>query len=254
MTVNYGIEAGDQALTTGERWPRLRMQDGDRVRYHFLTTGSDPWLVATKFHKIQTEERWRDVVCLSSLTQGVENCTYCEIDTNRRNMFACWIWVEYILHPHDNPDEEGDSWEQKQLKAVDGGKPRTVFMEPVGGKPLLLWLPAGRQKVWWSQFTSAWMSSGDLRKHLYELHRVGAGRDDTNYTLTAIKEEPLAEDVLNNEEVKNLPSIEEVFRDGLRFAPTASVLGSDGLDEGPPADMEPLPSVSNQKMSDDDLI
>src|SRR3990167_3785244 len=89
--VNYGIEAGEQALTSGERWPRLRPQDGDRARFHFLTDGSDPWLVATRFHGLKEEKYTRNVLCTQSFTNGVEACANCDIDpTNRRNMFACW--------------------------------------------------------------------------------------------------------------------------------------------------------------------
>lgn len=249
--VKYGIEAGDQALTTGERWPRIRPKDGDRVRFHFLTDGSDPWLVATRFHSVVDGDYRSNILCLHAFTNGAESCAQCDIDpTNRRNMFACWVWVEYILHPHDNPDEKGDSWEQKQLKLPDN-KTRAVFMESIN-QPSLLWLPAGRQKVWWSQFTNAWMVSGNLRKHLYELYRTGSGRDDTNYVLTAIKEEPLAEDFLEKDEVKDLPAIEIVFRDTLRFTPSVDVLGTDSLDGTEP---EALPAAAGPTaVAEDDLI
>jgi len=251
MTVNYGIQAGEQAMTTGDRWPRLRPQDGERVRFHFLTDGSDPWLVATKFHPMGEGKQTRNIICLSALTQGVEICSYCDMDpTNRRNMFGCWLWVESILHPMDNPDPEGDSWEQKKIELPDG-KTRAVFRENVGGKPLFLWLSAGRQKVWWAQFTNAWMVSGNLRKHLYELHRVGSGRDDTQYTLTSLKEDPLPDEVLQRDEVKNLPPVENLFRDTIRDAPSVGVLGTDSLDGMEP---EPLPSATPSSMDDDDLI
>ena len=208
---NYGIEAGQQEMVSGGRWPYLRPKEGDRARFHFLTTGSDPWLLATKFHRIGEGMQARNILCVSAVTRGEEQCGMCEMDggQNRRNMFGIWVMLEYILHPSDNPDEDGDSWEEKKLKVAgaDGkSRQRTVFMEKfetdlidksvVPGRVRLLQLPAGRRQVWWSQFTNAWMQSGDLRKHFYELHRVGSGRDDTNYTLNNIKEDPLDESLL----------------------------------------------------------
>lgn len=234
----YGVESGDQEMASGSRWPYIRPKNGDRVRFHFLTNGSDPWLVATKFHPIGEGKGRRDIVCVSALTRGEEQCAICELDSgqNRRNMFACWLWVDYILHPHDNPDEEGNSWEQKKLKirVSDGTeKERIVFMEKIDEEDAakVLWLPAGRQKVWWSQFTNAWMQSQNLRKHFYELYRVGEGRDDTNYTLTALKEDPLNEDVLEKDNVKDLPNIVDIFRSSLASMPSGdAVMGSDSLD------------------------
>ena len=248
-SARYGVASAEESMSTGDRWPRCRPQNGDRVRFHFLTSGADPWLVGTKFHRIAAEPFGRDIICLAALTQGEEACTYCEIDsTNRRNMFACWIWTTYVLHPHDNPDEEGEAWEQKTLQLANDRK-MVVFKEEIA-KPQLLWLSAGRQKVWWSQFTSAWMAHGDLRKHLYELHRVGSGRDDTNYTLTTSKAEPLPPEILEKDEVKELPNIEDIFRETLRYAPTTgALLGADSLDGAP----ETLPSAP-VSASEDDLI
>lgn len=253
-TVRYGIGAAESAMSTQDRWPRLRPQENDRARFHFLTEGSDPWFHGTKFHNIGEDKQRRDVVCLHALTFGEEPCLLCEMDSsNRRNMFGCWVWLEYVLHPQDNPAEDGESWEQKSL-AMPDGKKRTVFMEKVeeDGAARLLWLPAGRQKAWFGQFTGAWMASGNLRKHLYELHRVGKGRDDTNYTLTTIKEDPLSEEILKREEVMNLPSIEDIFRDTLRNVPQSGVLGTDSLDG--PGEPEELPKEAAPAVADDDLI
>lgn len=250
MVVRYGIEAGEEALAYGDRWPKLRLQDGDRARFHFLTTGSDPWLVATKFHKESDGKRWSDVLCVQALTHGEEACIRCEMDTqNRRNMFACWVYTDYILHSRDNPDEEGEAWEQKKL-SLPTGREIAVFKEDIN-KPQLLWLPAGRAKAWWSQFTNAWMTSGNLQKHLYELHRTGSGRDDTNYTLTSNKEDPLDPAILELDEVKNLPDIEAVFRQTLSFVPKIDDLGTDSLDGAAP--VEDLPKAASIS-SDDDLI
>lgn len=248
----YGIEAGERAMAYGDRWPKLRPKDGDRARFHFLTTGNDPWLVATKFHKETNGTRWSDIVCLQALTHGEEPCIYCEIDTsNRRNMFACWVWTEFMLHPRDNPDEDGDAWEQRKLQLATG-REITVFKEDVK-KAQLLWLPAGRSKAWWSQFTNAWMVSGNLQKHLYDLHRTGEGRDDTNYILTANKEDPLDPAILELDEVKALPDIEEVFRQTLTFAPRITGdMGSDSLSSN--GTLEDLPKVTAPVSSDDDLI
>ena len=258
--VTYGVEAGEEQMTAGSRWPWIRPKDGDRLRFHFLTTGADPLLVATKFHSIGTGKNSRNIVCVSALTRGNEDCVLCDQDggQNRRNLWGCWVLVDYILHPNDNPDEEGDSWPHKQLKILgaDGEeKTRSVFQEVletaltdesvVPGQVRFLQLPAGRQKVWWSQVSNAWMQTGDLRKHLYELHRVGAGRDDTNYTLTAKEENPLDEALLEREDIKDLPTVDEVFRSSLSQLPKGdAVLGGDELDGGggdslPKAETEP---------------
>jgi len=249
---HYGVAAAEAAMSSRDRWPRIKPQDGERVRFHFLTDGSDPWLVGTKFHKIGEFPNSRDIVCTQALSQGNEACGFCDMDsTNRRNMFACWIWTEFILHPHDNPDEEGEAWEQKQL-ALPNGRKLAVFKEDIK-KPQLLWLPAGKQKAWWSQFTTAWMTSGNLRRHFYELHRIGGGRDDTNYILTTVKEDPLADDILQLDEVKNLPNIEDIFRETLRFTPTTGLLGTDSLDGATPEDL-PTVSTTAASTADDDLI
>ena len=266
---NYGMEAGEEQMTSGGRWPWIRPKEGDRVRFHFLTTGNDPWLVATKFHRVGEGTASRNIVCTSALTHGEEQCSLCDMDVQRRNMFGCWIMVDYILHPHDNPDEEGDSWESKQLKIVgeDGQeKKRTVFMEvmetelgdesKVPGQVRMLQMPAGRGKIWWNQFHNAWLRSQDLHKDLYELHRTGSGRDDTNYVLRDIEKDPLKKAILKREDVKDLVSIEEVFRLSLSQIPSGNaVLGSDTLDsEGKAEETEELPKAEATAPTGSDLV
>ena len=266
----YGIDAGNQEMVSGSRWPYIRPKDGDRVRFHFLTTGSDPWLVATKFHRIGEGMAARNILCVGAITRGEEQCSLCDMDSTqgRRGMFGMWLLVDYILHPHDNPDEEGDSWEQKKLKIkLDDGteKQRSVFMEQlttklgddvvVPGQVKLLQLPAGRQQIWWSQFSNAWVQSQNLRKHLYELHRTGSGRDDTKYTLNTIKEDPLDEDLLEREDIKDLPTIEEVFRGSLSQMPSGdAVLGKDQLDGETQETSSELPKAEPANVGTDDLV
>ena len=263
----YGIEAGNQEMITGSRWPFLRPKEGDRVRFHFLTSGNDPWLVATKFHRVGQGQQSRNILCTAAISRGEETCVLCDSDATqgRRGMFGVWIIVDYILHAHDNPDEKGDGWEAKKLKikGPDGEeKTRSVFKEDlsttlenettVPGIVKLLQLPAGRAQAWWNQFSNAWITSQDLRKHFYELHRTGSGRDDTNYVLTSIKEDPLDKSILEREDVKDLPTIEEVFRGSLSQMPSGNaVLGDDSLDG---KEEEELPKAEPAASGASDLI
>ncbi len=259
MSKNYGMDAGNEAMSTSDFSSRLRPKAGDRVRFHFLTDGNDPWLVATRFHRVGDGMSARNIVCLNALTFGDEQCQICDTgDTTRRKMFGVWVLVEYILHPQDNPDDEGENWEQKTLKykGDDGQeKTRTVFMEEFAsaegpGEAKLLHIPAGRQGVWWNQFHKAFMESLDLRKHFYELYRVGSGRDDTDWTLTTLKEDELDKAILERADIQALTNVEDVFRAGLsQMSTNNSPLGTDSVDgeeepEAMPTPANPTPEAA----------
>ena len=253
--VGYGgIERAQQTMTTAGRWPMLKVEDAARARFHFLTTGGDEWFCGTRFHKVSIGgDQFREVLCLRALTQGLEAC---ELDAQQAgekllNRFGCWVYVHHILHPHDNKDEAADSWPQVQVKTAAGGQ-RVMFKETVE-EARYLRLSAGRSQVVFAQFTNAWMVSGNLRKHIYELHRMGEALE-TTYVLTPLKEEMISEDVLQNEDIQSLPSIESIFRESLFYSGGAvpssdGVLGSDSLDESLPAiEEEASPAI------EDDLI
>lgn len=249
-----GIERAQQVLQSGGRYPRLKLEPGARARFHFLTQGSDPWFAASKFHQVGAYPTGAEVLCLRALTQGIEPCEYDAQQPGERllNRFACWVWLESILHTHDNPDEKQDSWPQVNVPTETGAK-RTMFLENIG-EARLLRLSAGKSQAVFSQFTNAWMISGDLRKHLYELHRQGEGLDSF-YVLTAMKETPIdfIEAILKEEDIAQLPSIESIFRESLSYAPSGDgVLGSDELDGG---DAQALPTTASSATEpSDDLI
>ena len=244
----YGMQAAQTVMVSEGRWPRLKLQNGDRVRFHFLTDGNDPWFHASKFHSVGEGMQTRDVVCLRALTRGVEACQLCGPGAQLVNRFGCWVWVDYTLHSYDNPDENGEPWEQRKVKTAAGGE-RTVFVEQVG-QPKYLTLRGGRNQAWFHQFNNAWMTSGDLRKHLYELLRTGE-QLETEYTLSSIKEDPIPPDIFGKEEIKNLPEIEQVFRDTVSSAEVSGLLGTDSLDTESP---EQLPTIETAAAETDDLI
>src|SRR3972149_1486250 len=99
-TPRYGMRAAQEVMVSEGRWPRLRLQNGDRVRFHFLTTGDDPWFAASKFHSVGEGPQTRDVVCLRAMTRGVEACSLCGPGVQLVNRFGCWVWVGFILHPN----------------------------------------------------------------------------------------------------------------------------------------------------------
>ena len=92
----------------------------------------------------------------------------------------------------------------------------------------------GRQQRWFRQFSAEWTAHGSLQLYRYELQRVGEGGDDTDYILKAQKADPLSEGILDKEEVKELPSIPQVFRGSVRggraAVPDDGLLGGDSLD------------------------
>jgi hypothetical protein len=207
-----GIERAKQVIASGGssnfQYPQLRLKANERVRFHFLSSGQDHLLDASKFHSI-AEERgdktfYTPVVCLDSLTQGEDSCSLCE--RGHRDLstkFAVWTYVYHILHATDNPDADGEPWKA----AVVAG--RTLFREEIK-KPLLLWMGVGRNQAWWGQVINFYAMHGSLQTHIYELHRVGAGMADTDYLFSAVKEAVAAPDVTTLAE--GLATIEQIFR------------------------------------------
>lgn len=224
-----GIGAAQRRMQSGGFWPTLKTKNGDRVHFWFLTSGNDRWFNGAEFHLYGQFPTGKRIICLRALTDGNEECTYCdEGHTVLQNRFACWVWVDYILHLGNNPDEQGDEWTPVQIQVTDASgtlKARTVFQEMVEDVKLLE-MPAGRRQVWFAQFTSAWTQAGDLQLSKYELHRVGEGRDDTDYTLSVLVKEAVPKEIA--ELAADQPAIADVFRQSLQMAG----LGSDGLDSG----------------------
>lgn len=207
-----GIERAKRIISSGGgssfQYPQLRLKANERARFHFLSSGQDPLLDASKFHNIAEErggKTWFNaVVCLDSLTQGEDSCALCERGhRDMSNKFAAWIYVHHILHATDNPDADGEPWKPTSVAG------RTLFKEDVR-KPMLLWMGVGRNQAWWGQVINFYAIHGNLQTHLYELHRVGADRDDTDYMFSAVKEMVPTADLLAL--VEGLTPIEEVFR------------------------------------------
>ncbi len=81
------------------------------------------------------------------------------------------------------------------------------------------------------------------------MYREGEGLD-TEYELGVVSDEPIAEEIWDEEGIADLPTIEEIFRDKLSMGNSAAgggggegVLGSDAVDTGSAA--EELPSVDD---------
>lgn len=240
----YGVEAAEGILQSAS-WPSLRLKPNERAIFHCLTDGRDANFAAARFHVFGEFPDQRRFVCVRVLTGGEEECHYCqEGPSGMENQFGIWLWVAVIWHATDNPDEGGEGWTAKKIEG------RTLFGEKVN-KPLLLRLKAGRNKAWYKQFSTEWVTRGNLMLWQYELRRVGEGLE-TEYLLRAVKEQALAPAIIESEDVKALPTIPTIFRaslGGIGGAPMAgsSLLGGDSLDGG--GDLE-LPSA--QTLPDED--
>ena len=239
-----GIDQAESQFRSYSSTPRLRLQAGDRARLHFLSTGYDELFAGGRFHELepaQGETYGRSVLCVRTFTDGEEVCSFCEEGHDDfSNRFAVWILVHCIYHNGDNPDPEGLPWEQFKLSG------RIVFKESIE-TPILIWLKAGKQKIWFLQFKSFAAKYGTLEGRLFEFRRAGAGRDDTDYTLAAVKEEKLSKKI-EAEAKEGLATVEAIFRStvgGGSWLPPRLVEGEEELpvDEAIPVTEEDLPSV-----------
>lgn len=223
MPEQVGIEAGEQILTSGQKWPKLILKGNERARFHCLTTGNDANFCAARFHTWGEFPNGGEAVCTRLLTGGEEECKYCSEGSDPdQNAFGLWAWVYHILRSTDNPEKDGDPW---KTTAVEG---RTLFVQSLE-RPLLIWLTAGKEKSRFRQFSAEWAALGSLQMHVYDLQRVGEGLD-TEYLLSRLKDTPIPPDMLDKEEVKNLPTVPYVFRNSSAFSsPKKAALGTDDL-------------------------
>lgn len=205
----------------GSRFPALRIDDGDRARFHFLTSG-DTDFIGCKFHRFGEGKDTRYYMCLRIFTGGEEECRWCEAGhDDLGSRFAIWVYVHNILHAAQDKEAE---WKPQQI-----GK-KTLFREEIK-EPKLIRMAAGRSQKWWSQFVNMWTTHGDLQNHIYELYREGKELE-TEYFLTTLKESPIPKEILDSDEVKNLPSCEDVLREEVTFGPGGAGVGSSlGTDE-----------------------
>jgi hypothetical protein len=191
-------------------YPRLRLKQGDRAHFVFMTTGNDDYFDGALFHRyMMPGQRFgNDVVCKISLTKGQESCVLCEEGyTDRSGRFAAWVYVFDIYHRlapvEDDEEAEAPQWEQVEVIG------RILYRERVN-QPLLIWLPYGRKRVWFNQFRHEYDTRGkNLADKLYELLRKGSGRDDTDYKLTYLKDMKTPAEV--KEAAENIIPIRDIF-------------------------------------------
>lgn len=251
-----GMEnAQAQMASGGSRFPILKLADGDRARFHFLTNGDA--LVGTKFHRFGEGMKTRHYVCLRVMTGGEEECRWCQQGHDEvGSRFAVWVFVHNIMH-----SKQADvGWQAQQVGE------KILFREELK-EPKLIKLAGGRKGEWWNQFVAAYTTNVDLQLHIYELYREGE-QLETQYTLTTLKPQAIDPKILDSDEVKKLPTCEEVLREEATYGPggagSGSSLGTDevlggGTDDAlpsataaaeAPAEME---AVAEAK-PDDDLI
>lgn len=228
--------AAAQAMMSGggSRFPMLWLDDGDRARFHFLTSG-DSDMIGCKFHKFGEGSKTRHYMCLRVFTGGEEECRWCEEGHDELgSRFAVWVFVHNILHAKQAEDE----WEATKI-----GK-KTLFREVVK-KPKLIRLAAGVKQAWFNQFINMWTTHGDLQLHIYELYREHL-QLDTEYYLTTLKEQAIDPKLLDSDDVKDLPTCEDVLREEVTYGPGGAGSGSAmGTDEVlGESDADPLPSAS----------
>lgn len=224
-----GIGRGQRVLERGSRYPYVKLGDGDRARFHALTSGGDGHFASAIFHKFGQGMETRTLVCTASLSEKfAQECKFCEAGhTDVQGRFGLWIYLHQVLHLGDNPDPKGDPW--KSAKVTEAN--RTMFVEDIK-KPVLLRLAAGRGQAWFKQFSGFWMArESNLQLDLYELLRVGTGLA-TEYTLTIVKEMAIKPAVAKHQ--ADLPGCEEIFLEELKFSPVArsAGMGEDTLEGG----------------------
>ena len=214
--------AGSQSLF---RYPKLRIGAGDRARFWFLSDGEDEYFDGARFHLFPRTTRSgtvynQEIMCLRLRTDGDESCTFCEEGHEEMALrFSIWIWVDHVLHLGDNPDPEGQAWEQIRLAAEKGKKGRIMFKEAIG-QPMVIWMAYGKEWVWFSQFDAALNQYGTLEGRLYELKRVGSNMQDTDYTLSMVKATKLPKTTAEKVEAARVP-IDQIFAETVSGAGTA---------------------------------
>lgn len=218
-----GVRQAQEAREAGfSRQPRLRLVAGDRARFHFIGDGgeADEFFGGARFHSFQMTSQSgknyrREILCVRAHTDGEETCSFCEEGhDDMSKKFAVWIYVHHILHAADNPSQEegeGEPWEQVRMQGERGKSGRIVFKEIVD-EPLLIWMPYGRGGAWFGQFHEAWVKYGSLQGRIYQLRRVGKGMDDTDYTLSVIKEAKLPKEAADSI-AEVVQPVEDVFRE-----------------------------------------
>ncbi len=215
--------AGSQSLF---RYPKLRIGAGDRARFWFLSDGEDEYFDGARFHLFPRTTRSgkvynQEVMCLRLRTDGDESCTFCEEGHEEMALrFSIWIWVDHVLHLGDNPDPEGQAWEQIRLAAEKGKKKGRIMFKEAIGQPMVIWMAYGKEWVWFSQFDAALNQYGTLEGRLYELKRVGSNMQDTDYTLSMVKATKLPKTTAEKVEAARV-SIDQIFAETVSGAGTA---------------------------------
>ena len=222
LGIHRAREAGSQSLF---RYPKLRIGAGDRARFWFLSDGEDEFFDGARFHLFPRQTRSgkvynQEIMCLRLRTDGDDSCTFCEEGHEEMALrFSIWIWVDHVLHLGDNPDPEGQAWEQIRLAAEKGKKGRIMFKEAIS-QPMVIWMAYGKEWVWFSQFDAALNKYGTLEGRLYELKRVGSNMQDTDYTLSMIKVTKLPKTTSEKIEAARV-SIDQIFAETVSSAGTA---------------------------------
>ncbi len=217
--IHRAREAGTQSAF---RYPKLRIQAGDRARFWFLSNGEDDHFDGARFHLFPRQTKTgkvynEEVLCVRLRSDGEDSCSFCDEGHDDLALrFSIWIWVEHILHLGDNPDPEGTAWEQMRLAPEGNKKGRIMFKETVD-EPMLIWMAYGKEWVWFSQFDAALNKYGTLEGRLFELKRVGSQMTDTDYTLTMIKKAALPKGHTEKIEAARVP-IDQIFAESVTGA------------------------------------
>ena len=246
-----GVQQAQEAGTF-KRQPRLRLIAMDRARFHFIGNGGeeDEFFGGARFHSFKMTSQSgktynREILCVRAYTDGEETCSFCEEghdDMSKR--FAVWTYVQHILHAADNPNQdegEGEPWEQVRMQG-EKDKPGRIMFKEIVNEPLLIWMPYGRGAAWFHQFHEAWVQYGTLQGRVFQLRRVGKGMDDTDYTLSVLKEEKLPKDAADRI-AEVVQPVEEVFRETITgvSAPRPTRVSEEAEETIPEAEGEEVP-------------
>ncbi len=225
MAKAKGVHQAEEAASSGFlRQPRVRLKSGDRLRFHFLSTGEDDFFGGGRFHMIQMQAQsgkvWtKEILCLRLFTDGEETCSLCEEGhDDMGNRFAVWVYAHFVVHLGDNPNQEEGQEPWQQIKVGQ----RIMFKEEIN-EPLMIWMAYGKARVWFGPFREAVVKYGTLLGRRFELKRVGSGMSDTNYSLAVVKEEDLEKKIQKDVDKSGVViTIEEAMRETTTAGPTAS--------------------------------
>lgn len=186
----------------------LWLRDGDQATLTILASGREDDLRLDDFYSHSVTYKnddgssgRKDVYC----TKGTDDkCQYCAVNDRPNHRFAFWCYVYYILHNTKRDDE----WKEETSATGDVKYREEVNSIRVFSRGF------GRGDYIWNQVVDIFSETGDLRKQLIRLKRMGSEMQDTTYTfILGSKASKIPDDVAVKSKV--LEPIKEFYKQKL---------------------------------------